>query len=132
MDVIVSNILKAQNKNWGLPPIKPDKGEFSAFSSYYKSAQKRIQSPGLAKNAFVVSYYTNSKLDEQYVYGSIYDAMREVSSLKDAYSEGVIHLNIYTDEVGLETIRSWEYEVEGYYDYIDGCNVIDCAGWVKC
>ena len=128
----MTNLLQAQNKNWGLPPIKPDKGEFSAFSSYYKSAQKRIQSPGLAKNAFVVSYYNKSKLDEQYVYGSIYDAMREVASLKDAYVEGVIHLNIYTDEVGLETIRSWEYEYEGYYDYIDGINVIECAGWVKC
>ena len=126
----IQNLLQAQNKNWGLPPIKPNPDEFSAFSAYYKTAQRRIASPGLAENAFVVSRYNNFKLKEQYVYSSIYDAIREVMAIKECEKEGSISLSIYTDAYGMEPIRNWEYEVEGYYN-MDGDSVIECEGWVR-
>lgn len=125
----IQNLLQAQNKNWGIPPIKPDPNEFTAYSAYYKAAQNRIASPGLAENAFVVSRYNNFKLKEQYVYGSIYDAIREVLSIKECETEGSISLSIYTDAYGMEPIRNWEYEYEGYTN-ING-DTIECEGWVR-
>ena len=100
--------------------------------AFYNVVQRRLKSPGIAKEAFVVRFSENGALDEQYSYVSIYDAIREIISLKSTYWNGVIELFLYTDTSGMEKIRSWEYEYKGHYDCFNECNVIDCAGWVKC
>lgn len=114
-----------------------DTKDDSCYMAYYHSCRRRLYSPGIAPEAFVVryygykGYYNDIKyLESQYVYPSIYDAIRQVLTYKEEEYEGTVELLIYTDESGLESIRSWDYEVEGYVN-MDGDNVIDCAGWVK-
>ena len=111
--------------------------EESAYKSYYKSTRRRLFSPGAAPEAIVVRYYCYGglyqeklQIESQYVYFSIYDAMRQVLAYKMEEYSGKIDLLIYTDNAGLELIRSWEYELEGYYD-MDGDAQIDSCGWVK-
>lgn len=113
------------------------KSENSAYGAFYRSCRNRLFSPGIASRAFVVRYYALkgmyndiSYIHTQYVYASIYDAMRQIQSFFQEEYEGSIELLCYTDESGMKTLRKWEYEVEGYCDS-DGDNVIDSCGWVR-
>lgn len=115
-------------------PVNIDSG---CYAAYYQSTLRRFYSPGGSDKAIVVRYYgykgyynDQMYLDSQYVYHSIYDAMRQVLAYKEGEYEGKIELLFYTDESGFELIRSWEYEVEGYVN-MDGDNEIDCEGWVQ-
>lgn len=109
----------------------------SAFIAYFNSTRRRLFSPGIASEAFVVRYYgfkgmynDVEYLASQYVYYSIYDAMRQVLSYKQDESEGRIELLAYTDSTGLELFRAWDFEVEGFVN-MDGDNEIEYAGWAK-
>ena len=113
------------------------KSENSAYGAFYRSCRNRLLSPGIASSAFVVRYYglkgmynDISYIDAQYVYASIYDAFRQVLAFKYEECEGEIELLLYTDDLGLKTLRKWEYEVEGYRDS-DGDTVIDSCGWAR-
>ena len=77
-------------------------------------------------------YNDISYIHTQYIYASIYDAFRQVLAFKEEEYEGEIELLLYTDEdeLGLKTLRKWEYEFEGYRDS-DGDTVIDSCGWAR-
>jgi hypothetical protein len=107
------------------PDTIPDKN-----CAYYKSILRRVYSPGIPPECIVVRYSERGRTDSQYIYASIYDAMRQVFAYKECEYAGEIELMIYTESSGLEVIRAWEYEVEGYKD-MDGDTVIDYIGWVK-
>ncbi|QGT54433.1 hypothetical protein b3_0189 [Synechococcus phage B3] len=111
------------------------KDEKSAYGAFYRSCRNRLLSPGIASSAFVVRYsglrgrYNDvSYIDTQYVYASIYDAMRQIKSFFQEEYEGEIELLLYTDESGMKTLRKWEYNIEGYRDS-DGSCVIESSGW---
>jgi hypothetical protein len=115
------------------------KSENSAYGAFYRSCRNRLLSPGIASSAFVVRYYAFrgmyndiSYIHTQYIYASIYDAFRQVLAFKEEEYEGEIELLLYTDEdeLGLKTLRKWEYEFEGYRDS-DGDTVIDSCGWAR-
>jgi hypothetical protein len=116
--------------------IVQDKTE-SAFIAYFNSTRRRLFSPGIAPEAIVVRYYGYKGLyndieylESQYVYYSIYDAMRQVFAYKEGEYEGRIELLAYTDESGLELLREWQFEVEGFTN-MDGDTEIEFAGWEK-
>lgn len=101
------------------------------LGAYCRSTYRRFFSPGAASSAFVARYFNaGGKLESQYVYGSIYDAVRQISSYKEDEFDGVIELGIYTDDSGLNIIRTWEFEMEGYKD-TDGYTVVENCGWVE-
>jgi hypothetical protein len=56
--------------------------------------------------------------------------MRQVLAYQEEECEGRIELLAYTDESGLEILREWTYEVEGFKN-MDGDNEIEFAGWVR-
>jgi hypothetical protein len=125
--------------NFGFYYIRDEsvKNENSAYSAFYKSCRNRLLSPGIASCAFVVQYrglkgyYNDVKYTaSQYVYASIYDAMRQAYAYFHDEYEGEVKLFLYTDEDGLKLLRKWEYEVEGYRDSY-GDTVVDNAGWVR-
>lgn len=105
------------------------------FMAYYNSTRRRFYSPAAAEQAIVVRHYTDRgyycrelMLESQYIYASIYDAMRQVLAYKEEI-EGRIELLMYTDTSGLELLRAWEFEMEGYKNMF-GDTVIECSGWV--
>ena len=107
-----------------------------AFMAYVNSTRKRLLSPGIAPEAIVVRYYAYTGmyndieyLDSQYVYHNIYDAMRQALAYKEE-CEGRIELLMYTDESGLELLREWKFEVEGFVN-MDGDNEVEYAGWER-
>ena len=107
----------------------------SAWQAHVNSSRRRLFSPGIASEAIVVRYYGYTGmyndveyLDSQYAYYSIYDAMRQIIDYKEEECEGRIELLLYTDESGLELLRGWQYEVEGFVN-MDGDNEIEYAGW---
>ena len=109
----------------------------SSFMAHVNSTRRRLFSPGLAPEAFVVRYYGYTGLyndvqylASEYVYHGIYDAMRQVFAYKEEECEGEIQLFSYSDSSGLELLREWEYEVEGFTN-MDGDNEIEFAGWVR-
>src|SRR6056300_406586 len=106
------------------------------FMAYFESTRRRFFSPAIAPEAIVVRHYTDGgyycrelKLESQYAYASIYDAMRQILAYKEE-NDGRIELLMYTDESGLELLRAWEFEQEGYINMF-GDAEIECSGWVK-
>ena len=98
----------------------------SWFMAYLNSTRRRFFSPGGSPVAFVVSYYGPMDyyshkiyLNSQYIYGNIYDAMRQVLAYRED-NQGLIELFLYTDECNLESIRTW--------NYVENC---DYCGWIK-
>jgi len=115
--------------------IVQDKSD-SAFIAHFNSTRRRFLSPGIAPEAIVVRYYGYKGLyndieylDSQYAYYSIYDAMRQVLAYQEEECEGRIELLSYTDESGLEILREWTYEVEGFKN-MDGDTEIEFAAWL--
>jgi hypothetical protein len=107
----------------------------SAWQAHVNSTRRRLFSPGIAPEAIVVRYYGYTGmyndieyLDSQYVYHSIYDAMRQIVDYKEEECEGRIELLSYTDSTGLELLREWQYAVEGFVN-MDGENEIEFAAW---
>ena len=107
----------------------------SAWQAHVNATRRRLFSPGIAPEAIVVRYYGYTGmyndieyLDSQYIYHSIYDAMRQIIDYKEEECEGRIELLYYTDESGLELLREWQYAVEGFTN-MDGDNEIEYAGW---
>ena len=41
-----------------------------------------------------------------------------------------VELLMYTDESGLELLREWKFEVEGFVN-MDGDNEVEYAGWER-
>jgi hypothetical protein len=113
-----------------------DTKEDSAWNAYKKSTTRRYLSPGVAPECFVVrhhgykgQYNHISYITSQYAYASVYDAMRQINAYKEE-CEGIIELAIYTDVAGLEVIRSWEFEIDGFLN-MDGDYEVENCGWVK-
>jgi hypothetical protein len=107
----------------------------SAWQAHVNATHRRLFSPGIAPEAIIVRYYGYTGmyndiefLDSQYIYHSIYDAMRQIIDYKEEECEGRIELLAYTDESGLELLREWKYEVEGFVN-MDGDNEVEYAGW---
>jgi hypothetical protein len=114
-----------------------DPKENSAWNAYVRSTKRRFLAPAAASECFVVSHwgykglYINiSYITSQYIYASVYDAMRQVNSYKESEYEGTIELLTYSDSDGLNVIRTWEFEIEGYQN-MDGDYEIENSGWVK-
>ena len=114
-----------------------DTKENSAWNAYAKSTTRRYLSPGISHECFIVRHhgykglYNNiSYITSQYAYASVYDAMRQISAFKADECEGKIELAIYTDAAGLEIIRTWEFEVEGFQN-MNGDYEVENSGWVK-
>jgi hypothetical protein len=114
-----------------------DPKENSAWNAYVRSTKRRFLAPAAASECFVVSHWGYKGLyndefyiDSQYIYASVYDAMRQVNAYKADESEGEIELLIYTDSSGLEVVRTWLFEIEGYQN-MDGDYEIENSGWVK-
>lgn len=115
--------------------IVQDKSD-SAFIAHFNSTRRRFLSPGIAPEAIVVRYYgytgmynDTEYLDSQYAYYGIYDAMRQVLAYQEEECEGRIELLSYTDSSGLEILREWTYEVEGFKN-MDGDTEIEFAAWL--
>ena len=113
-----------------------DPKQNSAWNAYARSTTRRYLSPGIAPECFIVRhhgykglYNDISYITSQYAYASVYDAMRQINAYEEE-CEGTIELAIYTDAAGLEIIRTWEFEIEGYQN-MDGCYEIENCGWVK-
>jgi hypothetical protein len=111
--------------------------EGTAFSSHFKSSRRRLYSPGISSQAFVVRHYgykgiynEEKYLSSQYSYYNIYDAMRQVNAYKEEEFEGTVELLSYDDESGLTFLRKWEFQVEGFVN-MDGDYEVENSGWER-
>ncbi len=126
-----TNLLKVQSKGFYFPFTITDVEENTSYAAYYKSCFRRLFSPGLRDECIIVSFTENERtIESQYAYSSIYDAMRQVQAYKESESTGVIMMYFYTDKAGLELVRRWRFEYDGYMDF-DGEYQIECCAWVK-
>jgi len=106
-----------------------------SFMAHFRSTRRRFLAPGIPAEAIIVRHYgyrgqynDQEYLTSQYAYVGVYDAMRQVQAYKEEECEGRIEILLYTDTNGLEPLRYWNFEVEGFVN-MDGEYEVENWGW---